>query len=1149
MTGSTQLGETLEAEEFKVVVDEAVSRMITAVTRYGGTVVNVAGDGILALFGVPTVHEDDAERAVRAGMELVADVADYGDEIAQAWSVAAPSAHVGIHTGPAIVGSMGGGQVELTAMGDTINTAARLESAAAAGTVLVGASTRRSLESLFEFGAVHSFELKGKRDAVEASEVTAARAVRGNQRGIEGVDVELIGRRRELDACSQALDAVRAGTGGIVLIAGEAGLGKSRLLAELRRAFDADGEGERPRRWLAGRSLSYGERLPYWPFRELLRDWLGVTAIEPELRVKVRMRSRLDALFGPAGQDIQPFLGQILGLRLDADVADRVQSLSPQDLHQATVDAITTLLARLAADGPVAVALDDLHWADGDSIALVEALLDLTESAAVLIVIAQRLEREHPSWAVHDHALRQFPHRAIEVALRPLSAGDDAALLDALVGTTTLPVELRESLLETAEGNPFFLEELVQSLVEVGALVRDESGWRLDHEIPVELPETVEKVIQSRIDRLPAGGRDTLTAAAVLGRQFDVDLLVAIFGDSSGSDVDVPSVGTSRPIEPSRLDGALRDLQRLEMIREAQRWPRAEYRFKHSLIQETAYRSLVPSRRRELHLRAARALEARALDAAVEDNGLLAHHFEQAGEVEPALRYHGLAAADASAIYAYRSALAHYDAALRLIEEHASEVDLSEETIAILAFGRGQVHRHVGRDEEAIVDLRRALDAARAADRPALELEITAELGMSELYKGTTVERAIRRFEDGLEMAEASGNRAAQAVLLGRLAVESVRRLHFDAALAQAEESLALARQSRDDLAVARALDGLKLVTLSLGDLVSFRAIIGELEEILRRQGDDTYLQFALAEHAVEAAAGGRWTEALALSDEAIELNRMTSDRAAEPLLLSMRTNLLRGHGLYGVALFSAIEANRLSVETSHHLWTAWASVNLCAVRLDLEDPEGALASLDQIQRIGEESVADNELLRRHAFEACARLRLGDQPGVEAALAQADEIRGRVELAPGRAFVYGFDADVAMARAHWWLGARHEARAILDPLLAAALDAEWGEAVASTSLALGELAIVMGDAEGAMAPIEQSIEVSANGGLPGIEWRACAVAAGLHGRRGSTADAAVMVDRADGLIESLSHSLGDSPRAREFRDRADRRRRQLTDLD
>src|SRR5437868_3924706 len=311
----------------------------------------------------------------------------------------------------------------------------------------------------------------------------------GASRGIDGVETRLVGRERELGLAEAALERTLGGSGGVLFISGDAGIGKSRLVAELCRTFEeSETAAAAPPLWLEGRCISYGESLPYWPFRDLLRDWLGVGADEPELRVRVALRRRVEGLFPQRAAELYPYLGSLLGLTLEADAVARLAELSPEALQYRTFEVVEELFRRLAEDRPVAVAIEDLHWADPTSIQLVERLVSIGEEAAVLLVIAQRSERDHPSWRLRERAPREYPHLASEVALEPLPGDAQRELLLALVGEDTLPEELRNRLLEQAEGNPFYLEELVRSLADTGALVHANGDWRFDHEGELQIP-------------------------------------------------------------------------------------------------------------------------------------------------------------------------------------------------------------------------------------------------------------------------------------------------------------------------------------------------------------------------------------------------------------------------------------------------------------------------------------------------------------------------------------------------------------------------------------------------------------------------------------------------------------------------------------
>jgi ABC-type oligopeptide transport system substrate-binding subunit len=345
----------------------------------------------------------------------------------------------------------------------------------------------------------------------------------------------------------------------------------------------------------------------------------------------------------------------MLGLVLEPDAATRLSDLSPEALQYRTFEVVRALFRRLAESGPVVVAVEDLHWADPTSVQLTESLLGLAEESAVLLLVALRPERDHPAWAVKEAGAREYPHRTREIALEALSGDAERDLLDALVGRGVLPEHLRRKLLDDAEGNPFYLEELVRSLADQGALVRDGGNFRFDHMVAVEVPPSVEKVILARIDRLTPACHEVITAASVLGRTFGLRLLEGVTGRNGD------------------LRDPLHELERLDLVRESRRWPQPEYRFKHALIQEAAYRTLVTAKRRALHRRAAEWLEHWHGDNPDEAFGLLAHHWLEAADDEKAIDYLTRAGDKARLEYALDEAIDHYRDLLPLLETRGEE--------------------------------------------------------------------------------------------------------------------------------------------------------------------------------------------------------------------------------------------------------------------------------------------------------------------------------------------------------------------------------------------------------------------------------------------------------------------------------------------
>jgi len=653
VVGSTTLAERLDAEDVKLVMGEAVARIVGEVDSLDGHVKDLAGDGVLAFFGAPTTREDDAERAVLCALRIVAEMEEYAREVRRGWGAEGFGVRVGAATGAVVVGEVGAGsRVEFAAFGDTVNVAARLQSAAEPGSVLVDEATHRAVERLFEWGEARELDVKGKSEPVAAWPVAGVAAAGRTQRGLPGVETRLVGRSRELGQGREALEALRAGRGGVLVVAGDAGIGKTRLLNELRELAEREGSS-----WLEGRCVSYGESLPYWPFRDLLRgEWIGAAPEEPELRVRVGLRRRLDQLFGDRAHELYPYLGGLLEVALEHEAEARTSQLSPEALQWRTFEVVGQLFARLAESAPLVLALEDLHWADSTSVLLLEQLLSLAEEAPVLLVLSLRPERDHPSWSLREHAGREFPHLLREIDLGPL--GDaDGELLAALVAPATLPAELERRVLEAADGNPFFLEELVRSLADVGALVRTDDGWRFDHAVEVEVPPTVEKAILARLDRLSAPARDLATAASALGRTFLLQLLEGVLGDVSAD--------------------SLHELQRLGLLRQSRRWPQPEYRFRHALIQETAYRTLLSEQRMRLHRRAAEWLEDRYAERDAEVLGLLAYHWLRAEDESKAAGYLLRAGDKARLEYALDEAIEHYRDLLPLLERRGERQEIA----------------------------------------------------------------------------------------------------------------------------------------------------------------------------------------------------------------------------------------------------------------------------------------------------------------------------------------------------------------------------------------------------------------------------------------------------------------------------------------
>jgi class 3 adenylate cyclase len=522
LAGSTAIAERLDPEDWTVIVGKAFARLNETARRYDGTVARLMGDGVLVFFGAPVAHEDDPERAIRCGLDMVREIDALGHESSAEHGVPL-KVRVGINTGPVVVGMVGTDVAqEYTAMGDAVNVAARMQASAPPGGVLVTAATYRYVAPLVEAIDAGRLELKGKADAVQAYQVTALRRGVTSTRGLGGeIRSAMIGRDAELDRLKSACAIVRARQGRVAAVLGEPGIGKSRLLSELRAYATADGSVT----WLEARCLSYGRGIPHHLVADLVRSAIGVpaTADEPEVRAALERAAREH--FGAEWLDAYVYLGHLLAIQLTAEERARMSRFELEALKRYTA-AIIGLVRSLAERGPVVIALEDLHWADAPSIDLLLGLLPLARELPLLVIATSRLDRESEGWRLISLVRDVFGDALVELRLDPLSAEESRTLVGNLLHVESLPQATRDHILAKAEGNPFFVEEVIRMLIDRGAIERRDDRWvATAREADVEIPDTLQGLLLARIDRLPPESKRTLRVASVIGRQFGVRML------------------------------------------------------------------------------------------------------------------------------------------------------------------------------------------------------------------------------------------------------------------------------------------------------------------------------------------------------------------------------------------------------------------------------------------------------------------------------------------------------------------------------------------------------------------------------------------------------------------------------------------------
>ncbi|MBI3456775.1 MAG: AAA family ATPase [Candidatus Rokubacteria bacterium] len=681
LKGSMELLADRDPEDARKLLDPVLERMMEAVHRYEGTVNQVMGDGVMALFGAPLAHEDHAVRACYAALRMQEAVSRYGEEVRRAAGVPI-HIRVGLNSGEVVVRSIGSDlHMDYTAVGQTTHLAARMEQAALPGSILISAETLRLAEGYVQVKPLGPIPVKGLSEPVEAYEVigTGVARFRLQAAAARGL-TRFVGRAAELEHLRQALERAGAGHGQVAALVGEPGVGKSRLVWEFTHSH-------RTQDWLVleSGSVSYGKATPYLPVIDLLKAYCGIQDRDDQRQIREKLTGKLLTL----DRALEPALPAFLAL-LDVPVEEpQWQALDPPQRRQRTLDAVKRLLLRESQVQPLLAVFEDLHWIDAETQALLDSLVESLPTARVLLVVNYRPEYEH-RWGNKTYYT--------QLRLDPLPPESAEELLKALLGDDPGLQPLKGLLIDRTEGNPFFLEESVRTLVETGILVGERGAYRLAKALPtVQVPATVQALLAARIDRLPPDEKRLLQSASVIGKDVPFALLEAI---------------AERP-EPDLRRG-LAHLQAAEFLYEVSLFHDLEYTFKHALTHEVAYGSLLQERRRELHRRAGEALERLFPDRTEEFYGVLARHFVESGNPAKGLDYSRRAAQKAVALFAHDEALRQYER----VHACAAMLDIPEQ-LAAIEEAIGDVYHRRGMFERAVESYERTLVRTVAPERRA----------------------------------------------------------------------------------------------------------------------------------------------------------------------------------------------------------------------------------------------------------------------------------------------------------------------------------------------------------------------------------------------------------------------------------------------
>lgn len=661
VVNSTALAEKLDPEDWAETMNEAFKRLSDPIHRYEGTVAKLMGDGMLAFFGSPVAHEDDPQRAILASLDMIEAIGDFAKSVQHDHGFEF-RIRIGIHTGPVVVAEIGApGAREQTAMGEAVHIAARMEHAAEPGTIQISGDTYAAVAPLFDVVSLGGIKLKGISDPVPAYRVTGLKPNPGRLRGIDGISAPLVGRDNELRLAKGIVDQVRDGRGQVLSLIGEAGLGKSRLLAEINQYWV---EQLGPDAWHIMYGVPYDTARPFGLIQNYARTMFKIELDDP---AEVIHRKVVDHVRSTGANEEAIALCTVAFERVIAakDLHQAAKEYPAEELRHDIYEQMYPGLHATARKAPMALVVDDAHWGDPASIDLLIHLMGLTEEVPILILCAFRPERQSAAWQLKQRAESDFPHRYTELALSPLDEDDTDTLVSSLLNVTDLPAELHQLIIRKTDGNPFFVEEVVRNLVDQGILSITDDGlhWDGGKDIDaVKIPDSLQALLMARIDRLDGETKSTLQMASVIGRSFYYRILEAI----SDSGIAV--------------DRHLSSLERFELLRETRRNPELEYIFKHELARDAAYATILNRRRAQFHLRVAAAIEALFADRLEEHAHRLAQHFKFGGDQENALKYFEMAAKIADRIDAKEEGIEHYDRAL----EMAREIGAPDESIAAL---------------------------------------------------------------------------------------------------------------------------------------------------------------------------------------------------------------------------------------------------------------------------------------------------------------------------------------------------------------------------------------------------------------------------------------------------------------------------------
>jgi class 3 adenylate cyclase/tetratricopeptide (TPR) repeat protein len=830
----TSMAEKLDPEEVHQIMDGCFKILMDEIHKYEGTINQFTGDGVMALFGAPVALEDHAQGACYASLAIQNAIHEYGEKLKQDYGVDFKM-RIGLNSGPVIVGAIGDDlRMDYTAVGDTTNLASRMEGIATPGAIMVSKKTYKIARDFFDFEPVGKVQVKGKEEPQKTYQLIKAGEIETRIKASVAKGLtRFVGRKNSMATLIKAFEEVRSGSGQVVGIVGEAGVGKSRLLFEFARSLsDSDVT------YLEGRCIHYGEMLPYYPFIEILKKFCRIEDTDGEAAYRQKLKDSILGL-NPAFEASLPSLEDLLSLKVEDKAYARME---PDQRRWKTIDTVKNLLIEQSQQKPLILAIEDLHWIDKSSEELLSHLIEGIANAKVLLLCLFRPEYRH-SWAGLS-----YYHR---LGLTQLTLTSSTELLEVLLEEGRVDEDLRNLILGKAGGNPLFVEELTYNLLDTGAIGRANGTYVLTKKISeIEVPDTLHAVIAARIDRLEETLKHVLQVASVIGREFAFRVLRVILEMKE------------------ELRQYLANLQGLEFIYEKTLFPELEYIFRHAMTQEVAYNNLLLQRRKEFHRLAAEAMEKLYAETLQEHMGPLAFHFYRAEAWEKALKYLTAAGERAKFAYATREAIDYFDKAVEVSRKIPDAV--SKEQLMQLYESRGRTYQVLMEYEKAGDDFQSEIELIKELGDKNKEAQAMINLAWCYGVGGGLVDinKARECFDQSLKLIKDTGDAAAEVrwnIMAGFQMVWTGLIAEGGAHLQQAVD---MCRKFENKRGLAPAVGFLGTAHILLGDFESAIKEVKESADLALEIGNQFLLVSTFHWSLMCHAGLGQYDEALKASED-----------------------------------------------------------------------------------------------------------------------------------------------------------------------------------------------------------------------------------------------------------------------------------------